>query len=143
MKTRWVLVVLAIMIAACGGSDDDGTTEAGDAEAGAGDAAAVGESDSGSFDTAELPDGFPSDLIPPSFDSSSVLALGGQQTVTFESTTPVDDTIAHYTDALGAPTNAAEGDTGEKTAQWQTGEWLLSVIGSGSESIVGFTQLDA
>ena len=134
-------MVVMMIVASCGGGD----TDEGDTTADAGGAESASDltgSTGGDFDESSLPEDFPTELIPSSFDTGSYADLGATSTASFASGAPIDDTIAHYTDLLGEPTLEVEGDPGEKSANWNDGSWTVSVIGSPDESIIGISKLE-
>ncbi|MDH3684176.1 MAG: hypothetical protein OEV40_30010 [Acidimicrobiia bacterium] len=140
MRTRRRLAVAlaaaTLALISCG-SSENGASESQEADA---DGTAPA-SESG-FDESVLPDDFPTNLIPPAYDTGAYLDVPGTQTASFESSRPVDESIDHYTDLLGEPTVAVEGDPGQKNVQWQDSDWIVSVIGSPEESIIGISKLE-
>lgn len=143
MRLAVALATGLLTLAACGG--DDGGSDGGSGVE-SDDPAAVTDNETGAgesgFDESTLPDDFPRDLIPPSYDFGTYTELGATRTGSFESTTPVDESIAHYTGLLGEPTLAVEGEAGERSVQWQESEWLVSVIGKADESIIGISKIE-
>jgi hypothetical protein len=121
----------ALSLTACGGADEDFDDFGSDS-------ANFGVAND--FDESQLPDDFPMNLIPPDYASGNFMALGAVATASFESATPVGDTVAHYTALLGEPRLDNMSADGERTAQWDVSPWMLSVIGSARESIVGVTK---
>ena len=141
MKRTIIGVLIAVLgslsLVSCGGDDSDGDDTGGSTEESDGGSAAA-DSD---FDESTLPDDFPRDLIPTSYDTGSFLNLADSQSAGFESGVPVEDTIAHYQGLLGDPTLAVEGEEGQRTAQWEESGWLVSVVGSPDESLVGIARI--
>jgi hypothetical protein len=134
-RTAVTLTAMTLALISCGNGDDPAGESQG---AGADRDAPISES---GFDESVLPEDFPANLIPSDYETGSYLDISGTQTASFQSSTPVDESIDHYTDLLGEPTLATEGDPGEKTAQWQDSAWIVSVVGSPNESIVGISKL--
>ena len=152
MRMVSLVCAAALLAAACGGDDGADVVDAptGDgltaSDGGAdGDGAGADEGNTGGaggFDESTLPDDFPRELIPPSYDQGSYLDATNNRTASFESGDPVTGTVDHYTGLLGDPTLVTEGEDGEVLAQWQDGPWIVSVVGGPSESLVGISSLD-
>lgn len=152
MKTSMPNVILlcamSCALLACGGDDAPEVAErsAGVAQTSGGGAPAASESsftvDDMSFDESQLPEGFPKDLIPAEYDTGSYTSLGQVDGAVFENGTPVDETIAHYTEVLGEPTINVDDGGREKSAQWHTKPWAVGVLGNDRESIVSFTRIN-
>jgi hypothetical protein len=118
------LVVVMVSLIACGG-DDTG----------------IAANDSG-MDESQLPEDFPHELVPPSYDRIEYVdmrAFGSIESASFESDDAVKIAIDHYVGLLGEPTvNVGSGD-GDRISQWQSTPyppWLLAVIGNDGETIV-------
>lgn len=93
------------------------------------------------FDLSELPADFPRDLIPGEYHSSVHAKLGKVESASFETRTPVNDTIDHYTKLIGKPASDADAGETERMVQWHTKPWALAVIGKHDESIISFTKM--
>ncbi len=99
----------------------------------------------GGTSLAELPDDFPSELVPPNYDKVEYFDLthaGAARGVVFESDDDVQAAIEHYTDLLGEPTLSVESE--EKMVQWHTTPykpWMLGVMGNTQETIVSVSAL--
>lgn len=144
-----VLCAMSCALFACGGGDapavDEDSTSAGQPTDGGGVPGAPANSlpvNDTSFDESQLPAGFPKDLIPAEYVSGTFTVLGQVEGAVFENSTPVDETIEHYTEVLGEPTISVDDDAREKSAQWHTKPWAVGVLGNDSESIVSFTRIN-
>lgn len=143
-----VLMVAGLVATACGsGDDDDGGGDDSDV--------AVDDNDSGDddgsgfdeitgqgsdFDLSSLPDNFPSELVPPNWDTGQYSDITGYPTVTFESSMSFDDAIAHY-DAVYGEGIVVGNDPGERLAQWtRNPPWIVSVF-EGDPMMIGITEL--
>lgn len=122
----------SLVLAACGGESDESALD-----------------DDQGFVTAdesvggtELPADLPQELIPPQYEGSDYIdlrAMGGMESVTFQSTAPARESIEYYSGLIGEPTLATDSAEGESLAQWNTTPyppWMLSVIGNARETIV-------
>lgn len=130
-RINLIAFVACLVLVACGGQDDAGL-EQGEYENGG----------SSVFDASQLPDDFPRELIPTTYDSGSYAKLGQVESATFESSEPVGKTIDHYVELLGDPATRVGGDGSDASAQWRTTPWAVSILGNDSESIIGFTKAD-
>ncbi len=65
----------------------------------------------------DLPEDFPSGLIPPGVTSTQTIQAGPGYQATFTTNASFDDVVAAYTDELGAPQSNVEAG-GIKSAQW-------------------------
>ncbi|MDJ0759467.1 MAG: hypothetical protein QNJ19_08705 [Woeseiaceae bacterium] len=140
MNNRLTIALLSVLIllsqAACG----DGGSEEGDAR----DFDSPLAEDGGAS-LADLPDDFPPELIPPSYDRieyTDMSLMGGTRGVSFEVTGDVQASIDHYTALLGEPTLSVEAQ--ERLVQWQTTPfkpWIFSVMGTADETIVAASAL--
>ena len=127
-----LMVAALVPLSACADDDD-----------------AYAASEETTFDVAQLPDDFPHQLIPPTYDRAEyndMTHLGIGKSATFESSVSVDEMIRHYTELLGEPTiNADPGDgSGERGANWYETAWkpwILSVTGGPGETIIGVSRL--
>ncbi len=128
-------VVMMMVVVSCGG-DDGGSGSADDSGRSDNGNEASSAADNG-FDESQLPDDFPTELIPPTYNSGTYLDLDDLNTASFGNATPIDETIDHYTDLIGEPKQIVEGDTGEKTALWEVTGWVVSALGSPEESFIG------
>ncbi len=126
-----LLSLMSLVLVACDG-DNDGA----DAEY---EAESVASQEK--FDLSQLPADFPRNLIPGEYHSSVYAKLGEIETASFESRTPVSQSIDHYTTLLGKPTLDSGAGGTERVVQWQSSPWMLSVVGSPDESIIGFTRM--
>ena len=122
---------VCLLLAACGGGSDDVDVADG-----------AGMSGSGDFDESQLPADFPKDLIPGDYDSGVFTTLGQVQSAVFENRTPVGDTIDRYVELLGKPEISSDAGDGDRTVQWHTKPWALSIIGNDGESIVSFSRIN-
>ncbi|MCP3992375.1 MAG: hypothetical protein GY724_25110 [Actinomycetia bacterium] len=132
------VVVMMVGVMSCG-SDAGGSGSADDSGGSDNGNEATNAADTG-FDESQLPDNFPTELIPPAYSSGTYLDIDDLNSAAFESSTPINETIDHYTDLIGEPKQTVEGDTGEKTAMWEDGGWIVSVIGSPEESFIGIAE---
>ena len=151
---------LAAGTAACGGDSDDEAGTDDDAsvaasESGASESGGVDETEvsddvdnsdfglpTGPADPGDAPDGFPRDWIPPDHERGEFVDIPGFEGGTFESGVPIRDTIDYYTALLGPPAIEAEGDPGEWIANWAPlDDWVLGVLGDGTESVIAITRL--
>jgi len=135
-RIRIVLVALLIAVTACGGDSDDDAGGGGDggsdttSESSGGDATGF---DSG-FGEGDLPAGFPSDLIPPSFSSGQILDISGQEVVAFRSEQSFDDALEHFTGVLGEGQLIEAGDS--RQAQWLSGPgWAVALFVTGESPL--------
>lgn len=80
------------------------------------------------FDAGNLPDDFPSALMPDSFSAGMYAELGTVRSVNFESPSSFDDVVAEYTDKIGEEPIIVQGE--ERLAQWTVDIWALTVIES-------------
>jgi hypothetical protein len=121
--------VLLIVLAGCSGdgdADSDGTQPAGDEQT-TGDVGTITDLEP-NFDTGDLPDDYPSDLMPDSFDAGMYAELGTVRNVNFETSSSFDDVVAEYTNKIGEEPTLVEGE--ERLAQWIVDIWSVSVIES-------------
>ena len=119
-------------LAGCGGADEDFD----DFDSGSASFAAPND-----FDESQLPADFPRDLIPPDYQTGNYIELGSVATASFESGTPIAETVEHYTALVGEPSLDNESADAERTAQWDVSPWVLSAVGSASESIIGISKI--
>lgn len=79
------------------------------------------------FDVSQIPDDFPSELLPEDFTAGFYGEIGTVRNVNFEVAQSFDEVVAEYTDTIGEPPIVAEGE--ERLASWTVdGEWVVSVI---------------
>jgi hypothetical protein len=118
------LVAAIVLLVACGG-DDSG----------------LAANDSG-IDESQLPEDFPRELVPPSYDRIEYVdmrAFGSIESASFESDDAVSIAIDHYVGLLGEPTISTGSGDGDRISQWQSTPfppWMLAVIGNDGETIV-------
>lgn len=80
------------------------------------------------FDVSDLPDDFPSELIPESFTAGMSAQLGTIRDVNLESDSTFDAAVAEYTSKIGEEPIIVEGE--ERLAQWLVDVWAVTVIES-------------
>lgn len=103
--------------------------------------------DETSTNVTQLPQDFPRELIPESYSSMHYMDMkhiNGTETVAFESTEAVEDSIQHYVELLGDPTVSVEGDDGEWNANWHSTPWppwIVGVLGNEGETFVSVSKL--
>lgn len=128
---RMLIVLGLVLVVACGGGSDESDSD--DTDAGGG---AV---------TADLPDDFDDALVPPGTISSAYTVLGATATATFEVEGSFEDTVAHYTDALGEPdfnSSDAGGDDDSRLVQWNRPDgWSVTILDTDPTSI-GVTRIE-
>lgn len=131
-----VVLVVALLLTACGGDGD--SSDGGNAE----DTTPVDNqsSDDGSatdggagtdldpnFDLSSIPDDFPPELLPDSFNAGMYFELGEVRNANFESSLSFDETVAAYTAKIGEEPFLVEGE--ERLASWTVdGIWVVSVF---------------
>jgi hypothetical protein len=127
-STALALVLLAVLTGCSGDAnpDSDGTQPAGDEQT-TGDVGTITDMDP-NFDIGDLPDDYPSDLMPDSFDAGMYAELGTVRNVNFETSSSFDDVVAEYTNKIGEEPTLVEGE--ERLAQWIVDIWSVSVIES-------------
>lgn len=138
-KLRILAVLLALILAACGGDTDSSDSgddtqqptdqaQASDDQGGDdGEGAGAGTEMDPNFDLSQIPDDFPSELLPDDYTAGFYAELGSIRNVNFHVARSFDDVIADYTDRIGEPPILAEGE--ERLASWTVdGEWAVSVI---------------
>lgn len=133
-RTSIVTLALALpfFFVACGGGSD----AAADANA-MDDVDATEFADEGGFDESQLPSDFPSQLIPPQYESGTYTDMGSVSGAAFESNEAVDDMVGHYVGLLGDPDVNAETEDGGRNANWHDVDgWIVGVLGDPSESII-------
>jgi len=128
-------VTFLLAISGCGSSAQEDFAEF-DFESGADPFGAAS-----AFDESQLPPDFPRNLIPPGYESAASMELGNVLTISFEDDAPINNTIERYVQLLGEPRFDNENPARQRTAQWEVAPWMLTVIGSEDESIIGFTKL--
>ena len=147
-----VLSGLIVVLAGCGGGDENATSDRADTESaidasagGNGDGDDTGADDDGfgqraDFDLSSLPDDFPDALVPPDWDTGQFSDITGFATVTFESSLSFDDAVAHY-DAVHGEGIVVGEDEDERLAQWtRTPPWIVSVF-EGDPLMIGITKV--
>lgn len=98
-------------------------------------------------DMTQLPEDFPRELIPENYSSMHYMDMkhiNGTETVAFESSDPVNDSIQHYVELLGDPTVNVEGDDGQWNANWHSTPWppwIVGVMGNEGESLISVSKL--
>jgi hypothetical protein len=100
-----------VVLTGCSGDadpDSDGTQPAGDEQT-TGDVGTITDLDP-DFDTGDLPDDYPSDLVPDSFDAGMYAELGTVRNVNFETSSSFDDVVAEYTNKIGEDPILVEGE---------------------------------
>jgi len=122
-----------IALSACGDEEEDAVVDDFSVSA-------PGNSSASDFDESQLPDDFPRRLIPRDYASGVYTQLGQAQTASFESEADVDEMVTYYKDLVGEPALDHVGD-GQRTAQWDVSPWMLSVIGSADEAVIGITKV--
>jgi hypothetical protein len=135
-----VAAVMVMTITSCG--SDDGAEDGSAVEDGGTDTDS--ETIDGSvsdFDESSLPDDFPTELIPSTYETGSYIDLGGTNTATFTNSVPIVDTIAGYKEAIGDPLAEVEGDEGQWSASWNHEGWVVSLVGGPDESIIGVSKV--
>jgi hypothetical protein len=144
-RCRVTLLAVLIAFAACGGDADDSGSDGvnDDAATGGGNSSEVGDAgfDTG-FDEGNLPAGFPSELIPPSYTSGQILNMGELEVIAFNSEQSFDDALAHYTGLLGDGQLIEAG--GSRQAQWLEGpDWAVALFKSADEPLqISFTEIE-
>ena len=134
LKTLQALLIIAaaLAITACGESSNEPRSK--------------NESDAddqeGSFNLADLPGDFPSELIPPSYervDYADMMMMNGVRAASFESTENVQGAIDHYIGLLGEPTINVDSGDGDRLLQWHESPyppWVVNVMGNAGETLV-------
>jgi hypothetical protein len=136
-----VAAVMVVTITSCGG--DDGAEGDSAAEDGGTDTGSETiDSPISDFDESSLPDDFPTELIPSTYETGSYIDLGGTNTATFTNSVSIVDTIAAYESAIGEPLAKVEGDEGQWSASWNHEGWVVSLVGGPDESIIGVSKLE-
>ncbi|GMQ86550.1 MAG: hypothetical protein BMS9Abin07_2132 [Acidimicrobiia bacterium] len=105
----------------CGDSPDTGTVGPPSSIPGGGTVPPSGGS------SADLPDAFPDDLVPPGVTNVESISAGGVFSVTFTSDASFDDVVAFFTDAVGPAVSNIEAGA-VRTAQWVPGGNLTTII---------------
>jgi hypothetical protein len=129
LRSAALTLVLLAALAGCSGDadpDSEGTQPAGDEQT-TGDVGTITDLDP-NFDSGDLPDDYPSDLVPNSFDAGMYAELGTVRNVNFETSSSFDDVVAEYTNKIGEEPILVEGE--DRLAQWIVGIWSVSVIES-------------
>lgn len=127
-----LITTTILAVVACGDSDDGQLFEQ-DSDAGAVE---------DGIDLSDLPDDFPRELMPPTYDKADYLdmsVVNGTRGTTFESTAPVQGSIDHYTGLLGEPKINVDSGDGDRLVQWHTSPyppWIVAVMGNAGETIV-------
>lgn len=129
---RFLALALALVltVTACGGDGDadNGSGNGGDGNGGS-------QIDDAGFDTGfgsdDLPAGFPSQLVPPSFISGQFFELGESQSVLFRSEMSFDDAVDFYNGVMGVD-GIVVGDGQERLASWTEliDGWGVGLIGT-------------
>ena len=134
------LLTLMMLGGACGGDDSsDGAADA-DSSGESGSVGAGSDESGGDFDESQLPADFPTEIIPANYDFASYAELGSTLTAAFETTDAAASMVDRYSDLLGEPDSLVD-DDGGVLAQWTSGDWVISLVGDSSESIIGATKI--
>ena len=149
---RTVALTVVLLVGACGGGSDADDNEADRSGGDSGGTTTTAESDSDSrtgsdpnlmsanFDLADLPDGFPAELVPPSWTAGQATDILGPYSVNFESDMEFEEVVAYY-DGIFGPSNPIVGDPGEQLAQWTADPtWVASVF-DGDPLLIGFVDI--
>ena len=135
MRRYLVLVmVLVLAMAACGG-DDSGSDGNGDSDGGNAATSDGGDDLSledlgfdSDFDTGDLPDGFPSELVPPNDIAGQLVEIGGITSVSYYSELSFDEALGRYEELLGVAPIVA-GEVGQRVATWtQNTDWVVGLF---------------
>lgn len=134
-----MLVVLALVAAGCGGDEESDNLNNGDNGNNDVDNELVGGDPD--FSLNDLPDDFPDNLVPPSWDSGVFSDLTGFPSVSFESSMSFQDLIDYYNDIFGEAVVVGD-DPGERLASWtQSRPWGASVF-EGSPALVTIVKVE-
>jgi len=134
---RVIGIAMLLLLAACGG---DGETDVGDESntprQTQSDTVVGGDPE---FSLSDLPDDFPSELLPPDYLSGAYLDLG-VPTASFEVAMSFDEAVDRYNGLLGEGLVLGN-DPGERLAQWtDSPPWIVSVL-EGEPVIVGISKV--
>ncbi len=127
-----LIAATVLSVTACGAGDDEQLAES------ASDAAAL----EGGTDLSDLPDDFPRELMPPTYDTADYFDLtniNGTRSTSFQSTKNVQGSIDHYIGLLGEPTINVDSGDGDRLVQWHESPyppWVVGVMGNAGETIV-------
>jgi hypothetical protein len=94
-----------------------------------------GGGDSG-LPTATVPEGFPSELIPPGGEVIAAFEVSGSRSVGIEVASSMDDVIDYYTALLGAPTIEMSDPAGALWSTQSGGSAVNVVVAEASENLV-------
>lgn len=132
-----LVLAIALGVSACGDSDDGRRSES----------AIGGVAVENSIDISDMPDDFPRELAPPTYDKADyvdLMQINGTRAVAFESAANVQESIDYYVGLLGEPKINVDSGDGDRLVQWHESPyppWVVGVMGSAGETIVTVSTL--
>lgn len=106
--------------------------------AGPGTVGGSGGGTGGGLPEVTLPDGFPSELVPPGGEVNASISVSGALSVGIEVASPIDEVIDYYTELIGAPTvqiNEPKGALWTTEFEGSTVNIVLSEISPGRVNV--------